>query len=267
MATLADLALAAVAVTVAVPLAALVLASFLPPGEYTIPPKSPTLSNYAYMLEVLGFQNNMVNTFVFIALAVAISLAVAVPTAYALARLPISRWAWLATLSTVVLAKSLPPASLLVPVYDLLWRLSLTNTPLGVALGYQVYTLPFTIWLMTSFFLDLPQAVETAARLDGAGLLARLRHVVLPMSLPGIASAVALNFLNLWNEYLYSSVLVSSSRQQTAAVVLGQMVTSEYVVEWGIMAAANVLSVLPALALLSFVQNHMAKAFIGGVKG
>jgi len=267
MASLTDLVLVAVLMTVVIPLGSLVLISFLPPGEFTIPPKNPTISNYIYVIEKLGFHNNMFNTFIFISLAVAISLVLAVPTAYAIARLPICYELWVAMVALVVLAKSVPPGSLLVPVYDFLWRLRLTNTPLGVALGYQVYTLPYTIWLMTSFFLDLPREVEIAARLDGAGSFNRLRYIILPISIPGIVSVVIMNFLNLWNEYMYSSVLVSSSRLQTAAVVLGQMVTSEYVVDWGIMAAANILSIVPALVFVSFVQRNISRAITGGIKG
>ncbi|MGC9107829.1 MAG: hypothetical protein ACP5IE_06545, partial [Infirmifilum sp.] len=88
-----------------------------------------------------------------------------------------------------------------------------------------------------------------------------------PVSIPGIISVVIMNYLNLWNEYMYSSVMVSSSRLQTAAVVLGQMVTSEYVVEWGIMAAANILSIIPALLFVTFVQKNISKAITGGIKG
>lgn len=267
MASLSDLILVLLLLTVIIPLGALILISFLPPGEYTIPPQHPTLSNYAYVIEKLNFHQNMFNTFVFITLAVAISLALAVPTSYAIARLPIRYEIWVATVALVILAKSVPPGSLLVPIYDWLWRLKLTNTPLGVALSYQVYTLPYSIWLMTSFFLDLPREVETAARLDGAGSFARLRHIILPISIPGIISVVIMNYLNLWNEYMYSSVMVSSSRLQTAAVVLGQMITSEYVVDWGIMAAANILSIIPALIFVTFVQKNISKAITGGIKG
>ncbi|MEZ0345196.1 MAG: ABC transporter permease subunit [Infirmifilum sp.] len=113
----------------------------------------------------------------------------------------------------------------------------------------------------------MPRDIELAARIGGAKSLARLRHIILPMSLPGIFSTVILRYLNLWNEYMYSSVMVSSSRLQTAAVILGQMVTSEYAVEWGVMAAANILSILPALLSVSVVQKNLSKVFVGGIKG
>lgn len=267
MASLTDILLVLVFLSVVIPLGALFLISLLPPGEYTIPPRNPTISNYVYVIQTLGFHQNMFNTFVFISLAVIISLALAIPTAYAIARLPIRYEVWVATVALVIVTKSLPPGSVLVPLYDWLWRLHLTNTPIGVALSYQVYTLPYTIWLMTSFFLDLPREVENAARLDGAGSFARLRYVILPLSIPGIISVVIMNFLNLWNEYMYSSVMVSSSKLQTAAVILGQMVTSEYVVDWGIMASANILSIIPALLFVSFVQKNISRAITGGIKG
>lgn len=241
--------------------------SFLSPGEWSLPPENPTLSNYIYVLKEFKFYRNMLNTFVFIGLAITISLIIALPTAYALARLQIRYYVWIITVSLVILVKSLPPGSLLVPVYEIMWRLGLTNTVLGIALSYQVYTLPFVIWILTSFLLDLPREVETAAKIDGAGRYARLRYVILPLSIPGIISAVILGFLNLWNEYLYSSIMVSSRGLQTAAVVLGQLVSSEYVYDWGILASANILSILPAVFFVSFVQKNISKAITGGIKG
>ncbi|MEZ0345366.1 MAG: carbohydrate ABC transporter permease [Infirmifilum sp.] len=267
MASIVDLVLVAVMLSIVIPLGALLIVSFMPPGSREFPPTSYTLDNYAYVINYLNFQQNMFNTFLFITIAVIISLAIAIPTAYGLARLRIDYLIWAFTLALVILVKSLPPGSLLVPMYEFLWRLGLTNTPLGVAISYQVYTLPYSIWLLMSFLLDLPRDIELAARIDGAKSFARLRHVILPLSLPGIFSTVILCYLNLWNEYMYSSVMVSSSRLQTAAVILGQMVTSEYVVEWGVMAAANILSVLPALLLVSVVQKNLSKVFVGGIKG
>ncbi|WP_288006135.1 carbohydrate ABC transporter permease [Thermofilum sp.] len=267
MASLSDAILVIIVLSVIIPLGSLILISFMPPGERAFPPVHYTLDNYVYVLDKLKFYQNMFNTFYFITLAVLISLVVSIPTAYAIARLPINYHLWVLTVGLVILVKSLPPGSLLVPIYDWLWRLKLTNTPLGVAISYQVYTLPYTSWLLTSFFLDLPREIEVAARLDGAGSFSRLIHVILPISIPGIISAVIMNYLNLWNEYMYSSVMVSSSRYQTAAVILGQMVSSEYVVEWGVMAAANVLSIIPALIFVSFVQKNISRAITGGIKG
>lgn len=267
MASLINVFLIVVLLSVLVPLGVLVMISLLPPGEWSIPPKSPTLDNFVYVFKEFRFYRNMLNTFLFIGLAILISLVLALPTAYAIARLQIKYYVWVFTVVLVILVKSLPPGSLLVPVYELLWKLRLTNTALGVALSYQVYTLPFVIWILTSFLLDLPREVETAARIDGAGRFARLRHIIFPLSIPGIISAVILGFLNLWNEYMYSSVIVSSRNLQTAAVVLGQLVTSEYVYDWGILASANIISVLPAIFFVSFVQKNISKAITGGIKG
>ncbi|MEZ0345195.1 MAG: hypothetical protein ABWK01_01420 [Infirmifilum sp.] len=128
-----------------IPIGTLILVGFMPPGSREFPPTSYTIDNYVYVIGYLHFLQNMFNAFLFITIAVIISLAIAVPAAYGLARLRINYGIWALTLSLAILAKSLPPGSLLVPMYDFLWKLGLTNTPLGVAIGYQVYTLPYSI--------------------------------------------------------------------------------------------------------------------------
>jgi multiple sugar transport system permease protein len=265
MEKIADLILLLAAASVLIPFTSLVLVSLLPPGEKDLPPKSPTLGNYLELVS-RGFVDFMGNTFLYISLAIAISLAVALPTAYAMTRLSMPKILWTAMLVLVIMTKSIPPSTLLVPVYEVLWRLRLTNTPIGMALAYQVYTLPFAIWILMSFMIDLPRELEIASRVDGAGSLQRFLRIVLPLSVPGIVSAAIFNFLSLWNEYLYTSVLISSNSLQTAAVFIGQMVTSEYSFEWGLLASANVLSIIPALAFLGFVQKNLSRAFAGGIR-
>lgn len=267
MVSLINALLVVVLLTVLIPLGALLMIAFLPPGEWSLPPSTPTLTNFVYVLKEFKFYINMMNTFLFIAIAIAISLLIAIPTSYAIARLSIRYYVWVMMVVLVILVKSIPPGSLLVPIFEFLWRLRLINTVLGVALSYQIYTLPFIVWILTSFLLDLPREVETAAKLDGAGRLARLRHIILPLSIPGITSAVILGFISLWNEYLYTSVIIASRNLQTAAIILGQLVTSEYVYEWGILASANVLSIIPAIVFVSFVQKNISKAFTGGIRG
>lgn len=265
MEKIATLILVLAVASVLIPFSSLLLASLLPPGERDLPPKSPTVENYV-MLISQGFLTFIANTFLYIAMAITISLALALPTAYAMTRLSIARALWTSLLVLVVITKSIPASTLLVPVYEILWRLHLTNTPWGVAIGYQVYTLPFSIWILMSFMVDLPRELDIASRVDGAGTLQRFLRIALPLSAPGMASAAVFCFLSLWNEYLYTSVLLSSSSLQTAAVYIGQMVTSEYSFEWGLLASANVLSIIPVLLFIGFIQKNLSRAFVGGIK-
>ena len=253
------------ALLVIIPLLSLFMASFLGPGEYTIPPLHPTLGNYINLIHN-HFLINILNTFIVITMAILVTIIIAVPSAYAMGRHGISYKLWLSALVLLLIAKSVPPASMLIPVYESLWKLGLTNSYIGLALAYQIYVLPFTIWILIGFFMDIPDELDVAAKLDGANALSRFIWIGLPMAIPGLISAIILDFIVLWNEYMYASILISNTASYTAAVVIGQMVTSEYGLSWGVLAASNILTVIPVLFFVGIIHKNLAKAFTGGIK-
>jgi len=265
MASLTDIVLVLATLTVIVPLSSLAMASFLGHGEYIIPPKTITLENYIELMDE-GFYINIANTFITISISVLIALLLATPTSYAIAKSEFTQSLWAAVVVMLLVAKSIPPASLLIPLYQWLWSIGLTNSYLGLALAYQAYILPFTIWVLTAFFLDIPSELDLAARIDGAGPVDRFIRIALPLAIPGITSAIILDYLVLWNEYMYASVLISDSSLYTASVIIGHMISSEYGLEWGILAAANILTIIPMLFFIGTVQKNISKAFTGGIK-
>jgi len=258
MARLADLAVAFAAATALFPLAVIFIASLMPPGVPQFPPANPSDEGYREALR-LGFAQSLLNSAVVVALTVAITLALSVPTGYALARLGLSRQVLMVSVILVALTRALPPSSLLVALYDVFWHLGLLNTLVGLALAYQIYTLPLGLWLVTAFAFDYSQEVEHAAQIDGAGPLKRFIYVGLPMMAPGIAATAVLAGIEVWGEYLYASVLLNSPDLLTASVKLGHLVTSEFRYEWGVLAAASFLSSLPPVAFVAVAARAMTK--------
>ena len=258
MARLADLAVALAAATALFPLAVIFLASLMPPGVPQFPPASPSTEGYQEALK-LGLGQSLLNSAVVALLTVAITVALSAPTGYALARLGFSRQTLLVSVALVALTRALPPSSLLVAIYDAFWRLNLLNNLLGLAIAYQVYTLPLGLWLVTAFAFDYSQEVEHAAQLDGAGPVRRFLHVALPMMAPGMAATAVLSGIEVWGEYLYAAVLLNSQDLLTASVKLGHLATSEFRYEWSVLAAASFLSTLPPVAFVTVAARTMTR--------
>jgi multiple sugar transport system permease protein len=258
MARLADLAVALAAATALFPLAVILIASLMPPGLPQFPSARPSAAGYMEALR-LGFAQSLLNSAIVTLLAVAITIALSLPTGYALARLGFSKQVLMASVALVALARALPPSSLLVAIYEVFWRLGLLNTLVGLALAYQVYTLPLGLWLVTAFAFDYSEEVERAAAVDGAGHLKRFAYVGLPMMAPGVAATAVLAGIDVWGEYFYASILLNSPDVLTSSVMLGNLVTSEFRSEWDVLAAASLLSTLPPLLFVGVAARAMTK--------
>lgn len=262
---------AAIAVTAVMllPIVWMVGTSLKPPIEYVSPsvdllPDAPTLAHYRQLIgdDVLGkVWNSVVVAFGSTALA----LAAGFPAAYALARLSLPRRLDAAFLLFVLLVKLAPPIVLAIPLYQVLRALGLLDTLAGLILVYQVYALPFAIWMLLGFVRDVPRSYEEAARIDGAGLLKRLVTVVLPIMTPGlVATAVFLTILS-WNEFVYALLFVQSPSRFTLPTYIATLITEDETF-WGRLAAIGFLASLPILALVGVVQRGLTRGFAGGLK-
>jgi len=258
MARLAVLAVALAAATSLFPLAVIFIASFVPPGVAEFPPSRPSVEGFQEAVR-LGFLEGLLNSALVALLTVAITVSLSVPTGYALARLGFSRQVLLISVALVALTRALPPSSLLVAIYDSFWHLGLLDTLVGLAIAYQVYTLPLGLWLITAFAFDYSQEVEHAAQIDGAGTFKRFLHVALPMMAPGIVATAVLAGIEVWGEYLYASILLSTQDVLTASVKLGHLISSEFRYEWGVLAAASFMSSIPPLLFVAVAARTMTR--------
>jgi len=258
--------LAAVMVMVLFPIYWMVVTSIKTEGEVItkVPvwiPSVVTIQHYKQVIIDMDFLRYLLNTGIVSVLAVMLSLVAGSFTAYALARLPLPAKVCSSFLFFVLLIRMLPSGAFVIPLYLILSRLNLINTLLGLAIAYQVYTLPYTIWLMLGFFRALPPELEEAAMVDGASRLTILRKVVFPMVAPGLISTAILNFIMSWGEYLYALIFLSSPEVLTVSVVIGGFIT-EYGTLWGELSAAALISSLPVLAFSFYVQKYIIRSYM-----
>jgi multiple sugar transport system permease protein/sorbitol/mannitol transport system permease protein len=188
----------------------------------------------------------------------------AIPAAYALARLDLP---WKRATGFWVLAtQMLPPVGLVIPYFLLLRKVGWTDTYQGLVLVYLTFALPFAIWLLVSYFEEIPREMEEAALLDRAGRLRALWHVILPQARGGIAVTVIFVFLNSWNEFLFAVVL-GGNTVRPVTVAMFNFISLEQT-QWGRLAAAAMVGMAPVIALGLLAQQHIVKGLtLGAVKG
>jgi multiple sugar transport system permease protein len=248
------------------PLIWMVTLSFKPDEQMftTIFVFTPTLENFRAVLGQEGFLRSLWNNLVVSSLAVALSLVVGVPTAYALGRYQFKGREDIAL--TFLSFRFAPEILVIIPLYLIYQKLGLFDSVFGLVWVYQLISLPLLIWLLRSFFEDISPDIEGAAQLDGYSRWQVFFKVVLPMVKPGIVAAALLCFIFCWNSFTFALQLGGASRQ-TSTVSMTRFLASD-TVHYGWVAAAALLSALPALILALFIQKHLARGLsFGAVKG
>jgi ABC-type glycerol-3-phosphate transport system permease component len=232
------------------------------------PPKlvfTPTLANYADVLfGSASVLPNLWSSFVVASVATALAMLIAIPAAYALARLEFP--ARHGTGFYVLATQMLPPVGLIIPYYLVLQKLAMLDTYSGLVVIYLTFSLPFAVWLLVSYFEDIPREMEEAALLDRAGRMRALWHVILPQVRGGIAVTTIFVFLNAWNEFLFAVVL-GGNRVRTVTVAMFNFISVEQTL-WAKLAAGAVLAMAPVILLGLLAQRHIVKGLtVGAVKG
>jgi ABC-type glycerol-3-phosphate transport system permease component len=232
------------------------------------PPKvvfTPTLSNYREVLTGAStIVPNLVSSLVVTVGATVLTMLFAIPAAYALARLdlPARRGSGFYFLAT----QMLPPVGLIIPYSLVLQKVGGLDTYWGLTLIYLTFALPFAIWLLVSYFEDIPREMEEAALLDRAGRLRALWYVILPQVRGGIAVTTIFVFLNAWNEFLFAVVL-GGNRVRPVTVAMYNFISVEQT-QWARLAAAAMVAMAPVILLGIIAQRHIVKGLtVGAVKG
>ena len=232
------------------------------PPEVIFP---PTLVNYHdVFFGGASIVPNLVSSLIVSGLTTALTMLFAIPAAYALARLDLP---WKRASGFWVLAtQMLPPVGLVIPYFLLLQRVGWTDTYHGLVLVYLTFALPFAIWLLVSYFEEIPREMEEAALLDRAGRLRALWHVILPQAKGGIAVTVIFVFLNSWNEFLFAVVL-GGNNVRPVTVAMFNFISLEQT-QWARLAAAAMAGMAPVIVLGLIAQRHIVKGLtVGAVKG
>lgn len=226
----------------------------------------PTLDNYLVLagLKPGEFQFDLLLHFRSSLLAAAGSTVLAVivgtPAAYAFARVHFrgSR----AGLLFLLVTRMLPPIATVIPLFLIMRQIHLLDTVWALILAYTTFNLPFFIWMMYSFFLDLPRELEEAAFIDGATRWQAFWHVMLPLCRPGLAAAAIFCMVLAWNDFLFAATLTGRNAPTLPLLVSGFI--TDIGVAWGVMMAAGSVIVIPVLVFTFFIQRHLLRGMTAG---
>lgn len=230
-------------------------------------PARPTFENYISVFQGQPFGRNLFNSFIVAAGTVVISLLLSVLAAYALGKF---RFRFKAALMYIILAVSVfPQIAVLGGMYTTIRALGLYNQAAGLIIAYMIFTLPFTVWVLTSFVREIPNELEEAAVVDGASPLQTLFRVMLPVMTPALITTGLLGFIGAWNEYLFALTFTSDDSARTVPVSIGSFSgASQFENPFGQIMAASVIVTIPLIALvLIFQRNIVSGLTAGAVKG
>lgn len=224
---------------------------------------TPTLDAYREVFARADYLSFALNSVIISVGASLLTLVFAVPAAYAMAFYPTRRTR--STLLWMLSTKMMPSVSVLVPIYLVFRTTGLLDTRTGLIIIYMLMNLPIVVWMLFTFFKEVPREILEAGRMDGAGRLGELRHVLLPLSLPGVASTGLLSLILCWNEAFWSLNLTSSKAAPLTAFIAS--FSSPEGLFFGKLSAASTLAVAPILIFGWLSQRQLVRGLtFGAVK-
>jgi multiple sugar transport system permease protein len=239
--------------------------------QFAVPPKwfsfSPTLEHYADAFVSRSFGQYLLNSFFVAAMSTLCALVIGTFAAYALARFRLPRNLDRKLALWILSTRMFPAIVTAVPLFLIMRDLRLVNTRVSLIIVYTAFNLPFVVWMMRGFFVEVPRDLEEAAMVDGDSRLGAFRRVVLPLVTPGLAATAVFCLIVSWNEFLFALVLTQTDDAMTLPVGIAGRVT-QYGIKWGAMSAAAVVAMVPILAFALSVQRYLVRGLsLGAVKG
>jgi multiple sugar transport system permease protein len=234
---------------------------------FTVPPTilfTPTAEHYREAVTSHDVLPSIRNSLVIATTSTLLAVAVAVPAGYAYARLRFRLRRGLAFYT--LFTQMTPPIGLLVPYFLVLSRLMLLDSYAGLVTIYLTFTVPFAIWLMVTYFRDLPPELEEAAAVDGASRWGTFLWIMLPQVRGGVAVTAVFAFIDAWNEFMYAVVLTGTGTRTATVAIFGFLAAEES--RWGPFTATGVLIMGPVILLALVAQRHILRGLtLGAVKG
>lgn len=253
------------------PLLWMLTSSLKPYDEsYSIPPtlwpKNPVITNFIELFRLTNFATYFWNSTIVAIGATIFSVIFSVISGYALSRSDTWFARWFGRL--VLFSYIFPTILMLIPLYILVTKLGLGDNRVGLMFTYVTFTLPFTIWLIKSFFDAVPHDYEEAALVDGASSFRIYWAVALPIASPGIISTAIFAFIEAWNDYLYGVIFIFTDSKKNLAAGVSTLLGKTAIYSWGTLMAAAAVITIPLLLIFPFLQRHLIAGFgEGGVKG
>lgn len=231
-------------------------------------PSNADLRNYRALFEgVQPFGKSLVNSIMVSFLTVALAMLMGITAAYALGRI---RFKGKGLLLVSLLGVSMfPQVAVLSGMFELIQSLGLYNKVLGLVVPYTIFTLPFTVWILTTFMRELPGELEEAAIMDGCGPLRIIFQVFMPLLWPALVSTGLLAFIGAWNEFMFALTFVVSDTERTVPVAISLIAgATAFEIPWGTIMAGSVIVTVPLLLLVFFFQKRIVSGLTAGaVKG
>jgi multiple sugar transport system permease protein len=224
----------------------------------------PTVDNYVAIFGSEDFQRYLMNTLIVASVTSLLATTFGFLSAYSFTRFRYRGSLFLPLFYLVV--RMVPRISLVLPFYVILSQIQMLNTRTALILSYTTFALPFGIWMMIGFLKELPIDLEEAAAVDGCNRWQILRHIVIPLAAPGIATTAIFAFLLGWNEFLFSLILAGPESRTLPVMVAG--FETDRGIRWGQLSSAAVAIMLPVVVVALFLQRHIVKGLtLGAVKG
>ncbi len=226
---------------------------------------APHLDHYVRLFTQTNFLTYFRNSIVVAGSATLLSITVATLAGYGITRFRFRGRESIA--STMLFTYMFAPIMIIVPFFILMRGYGLTNSHLGLVLSYTTFALPFSMWLLRSFFQSIPVELEEAAMTDGASRPQAVLFVIMPLALPGVIAVSIFSFIVAWNDYIFTRVLISSDDLKTLPVGISDLVNAT-LIDWGMILAGGVVITIPALVFFILVQRYLISGWgAGAVKG
>ncbi|MDO6963379.1 carbohydrate ABC transporter permease [Rhizobium alvei] len=224
-------------------------------------PHSFTLDHYIRLIARSAYATYVVNSLIVALFSTLFTLLIAVPAAYAFFRMEFPGRETIYRI--ILLAYAFPSIVVLIPLFGMLAKIGMIDTLPALMLVNVTFALPFSIWMLRSFFASVPKEIEEAAIMDGAGPVTLLRRVMIPLIAPGIASVGIFAFISSWTEYVFASVLIISDVKRTVPVGFSGII-GQYQIDWGLLLAGAGLAVLPVIILFAFIGRWFVSGLTEG---
>jgi glycerol transport system permease protein len=229
-------------------------------STFSLWPQNLTFANYATILTDSSWYLGYINSMIYVSINMVISLVVALPAAYAFSRYSFMGdkhlFFWLLT------NRMSPPAVFALPFFQLYSSVGLFDTHIAVALAHTLFNVPLAVWILEGFMRGVPKEIDETAYIDGYSFPRFFVRIFTPLIASGIGVAAFFIFMFSWVELLLSRTLTSVDAKPIAAVMTRTVSASG--MDWGVLAAAGVLTILPGALVIYFVRNHIAKGFALG---
>ena len=229
-------------------------------NSFTLWPSNPTLENYKTILTDPAWYSGYINSLIYVVMNTGISLAVALPAAYAFSRYTFlgdkHLFFWLLT------NRMAPPAVFALPFFQLYSSVGLFDTHIAVALAHCLFNIPLAVWILEGFMSGIPKELDETAYVDGYSFPAFFLKIFMPLIASGIGVAAFFCFMFSWVELLLSRTLTTVDAKPIAAIMTRTQGAAG--IDWGVLAAAGILTIVPGALVIYFVRNYIAKGFALG---